>query len=423
MPFHHTPEGFPKSHHNLLPSVLFAGLCIGALGACSLLPAPAKLDAQALAQDALIVDTHIDVPYRLENKMEDVSQATQAGQFDHPRAVQGGLNAAFMSIYIPAQVDQAGQGVDLANRLIDGMERLAADAPNKFAIATCSADISAQANRGLISLPLGMENGGPVATSPQALDAFFERGIRYITLAHSRANAISDSSYDIDQMHGGLSPYGKGLIRRMNDLGVMVDVSHITDAAFNDVMTLSQVPVIASHSSLRHFTPSFNRNMSDDMVVRLGAQGGVIQINFGSAFLTQAAQDYGATRRAAIASFATKAGITVDDPQAQAFAAAYRDTNPYPFASLDDVLDHIDRAVALAGIDGVGIGSDYDGVGDSLPTDLKDVSTFPNLIAGLQRRGYSEADIRKILGENLMRVWRDAEAFAASQGQPPRCRG
>ena len=153
MPFHHTPEGFPKSHHNLLPGVLFAGLCIGVLGACSLLPAPAKLDAQALAQDALIVDTHIDVPYRLENKMEDVSQATRDGQFDHPRAVQGGLNAAFMSIYIPAQVDQAGQGVDLANRLIDGMERLAADAPNKFAIATCSADISAQANRGLISLP------------------------------------------------------------------------------------------------------------------------------------------------------------------------------------------------------------------------------------------------------------------------------
>ena len=184
-----------------------------------------------------------------------------------------------MSIYIPAAVDEAGESVALADKLIDDMENLASSHPNKFAISTCSADIIAQAIRGVISMPLGMENGGPVATSDEALDHFYHRGFRYITLSHSKSNALSDSSYDLNEALGGLSPLGKDMVVRMNNLGVMVDVSHISDAAFAQVMGISHVPVIASHSSLRHYTPGFRRNMTDDMVKTLAAAGGFIQIN------------------------------------------------------------------------------------------------------------------------------------------------
>ena len=220
----------------------------------------------------------------------------------------------------------------------------------------------------------------------------------------------------------GLSPYGKELITRMNDLGVMIDVSHISDAAFEQVIEISKAPVIASHSSLRHYTPGFVRNMSDEMVKTLGAAKGVIQINFGTNFLTSEAQIYSKQRREVVMAYIASEGLAQDDPAVKAFAEQYKKDNPYPYATIEDVLDHIDRVVALAGIDSVGIGSDYDGVGDSLPQGLKDVSTYPNLIDGLLGRGYSEADIAKVLGGNALRVWRAVEAYAASQGTAKQCR-
>lgn len=373
---------------------LLAAACAGLLIAgCASRPDEANRGRE-LAQQLLIVDTHIDVPYRLSRSDDDVSQATAGGDFDYPRAVAGGLDALFMSIYIPADVDQAGQAGTFAEQLIDGVEVLARAHPDKFTVATCAADVDAAKARGLIALPMGMENGGPIAGDLERLLHFRDRGIRYVTLTHSRSNHISDSSYDEDERWQGLSEFGQRLIPAMADAGVMVDVSHISDRAFWQVLELSPVPVIATHSSLRHFTPGFHRNMSDDMVRALGRQGGVIHINYGSAFLTEAAN-------------------------------RYRDEGgdgPYPFATLDDVLDHIDRAVALAGIDHVGIGSDYDGVGNTLPEGLKDVSSYPNLVAGLLRRGYGGDDIAKILGANLMRVWRQVEAHAAAAGSPPTCR-
>jgi membrane dipeptidase len=392
--------------------------CVVGLSACA---EPPKTGAE-LAQSLLIIDTHIDVPYRLKLSYADVSRATDSGDFDYPRAIDGGLNAPFMSIYIPAKVDEAGGAFALADELIDGMESLAASAPNKFAIATCSDDLQNHFENNLISLPLGMENGGPVTQSEEALVHFFNRGIRYITLAHSKSNKISDSSYDTNEVWMGLSPYGKELITRMNDLGVMIDVSHISDAAFEQVIETSKAPVIASHSSLRHYTPGFVRNMSDDMVKTLGAAKGVIQINFGTNFLTSEAQIYSKQRREVVMAYIASEGITQDDPAVKAFAEQYKKDNPYPFATTNDVLDHIDRVVELAGIDAVGIGSDYDGVGDSLPQGLKDVSTYPNLIEGLLGRGYSEADIAKVLGGNALRVWREVEAYAASQGTAAQCR-
>ena len=381
----------------------------------------ASQDPEALARRLLIVDTHIDVPYRLHREWQDVSRATPSGDFDHPRALAGGLDAAFMSIYIPARVDAGGGAEALADELIDLVEGIAQAAPDKFALATCADDLKRIKASGRIALPLGMENGAPVAGGFDKLRRFRERGIRYITLTHSKANAISDSSYDRFKRWQGLSSYGKELVAEMNRLGVMIDVSHLSDQAFWQVLELSQTPVIASHSSLRHFTPGFERNLSDTMVRALGERGGLVQISFGSVFLNAAAVAYRDAQNKALLAFAFRNHLGEDDPRLETFAERYRADHPYPYATLDEVLDHFDRAVALAGIDAVGIGSDFDGVGDSLPEGLKDVAAYPNLVRGLLERGYGQEDIGKMLSGNLLRVWRQVEAFAAEAGNPPRC--
>ncbi|MDX1507531.1 MAG: dipeptidase, partial [Woeseiaceae bacterium] len=347
---------------------------------------------------------------------QDVSAATDSGDFDYPRAVAGGLNAPFMSIYTEAELEAEGRSREVANQLIDLVEKIVASAPDKFAIARSTADVREHFRQGLISLPLGMENGSPIEGDLANLRHFHERGIRYVTLAHSLSNHVSDSSYDRNRPHGGLSDFGREVVAEMNRLGIMVDISHVSDEAFRDVMEITRVPVIASHSSARHFTPGFERNMSDDMIRQLAAGGGVIMINFGSGFLTAEANAYSMQRW--VESDAWKAANPdIDEETAdERFNAIYAERHgPYPYADIGVVLDHIDHVVNIAGIDAVGIGSDYDGVGDSLPTGLKDVSTYPNLVRGLLERGYSEADIKKILGENLLRVWSAVETYAAGQ--------
>ncbi len=368
----------------------------------------------------LIVDTHIDVPYRLYKQAEDVS-VSAGGDFDFPRAQLGGLNAAFMSIYIPATVDADGGAGKLADELIAGVEGMVRDHPDKFAQALCAADVSKAANSGRLALPLGMENGGPIAGSFEELKRYRDRGVRYITLAHSKSNHISDSSYDTNERWQGLSEFGKSLIGEMNRQGVMVDISHLSDKAAWQVLELTKTPVIASHSSLRHFTPGFHRNMPDDMLKALGENGGVIQINFGSSFLTKAARDWSDKYSASAAEYAKVNNIESGDERMRGYAEQYRAALPYPYATTRHVLDHIDRAVEIAGIDHVGIGSDYDGVGDSLPLGLKDVSSYPELVLGLSQRGYNSGDIAKILAGNVLRVWREVENYAAAQGQPLEC--
>jgi membrane dipeptidase len=196
----------------------------------------------------------------------------------------------------------------------------------------------------------------------------------------------------------------------------MVDISHVSDAAFRDVMEVAQAPVIASHSSARYFTPDWERNISDDMIKRVAESGGVVMINFGSAFVTREANEYTLSRRAAYDAYIEESEFEKNDELQAAFDDLYaRDNGPYPYATLGETLDHFDHVVALVGIDHVGIGSDYEGVGDSLPVGLKDVSSYPNLIKGLLERDYSEDDVRKILGENLLRVWAEVEAYAERQ--------
>jgi membrane dipeptidase len=377
--------------------------------------APIDLNAEAnrIAAESIIVDTHIDVPYRLANTPADVTAATDDGDFDYPRARAGQLNAAFMSIYTPAELEAEGRSYEAANELIDGVEAIVSRGPDKFAIATSVADVRAHFDSGLISLPLGMENGSPLESDFGKLQHFYDRGIRYITLAHSLSNHISDSSYDDNRQWGGLSEFGSLLVAEMNRLGIMIDVSHLSDDAFEQVLELSRVPVIASHSSARHFTPGWERNMSDGMIRRLAEQGGVIMINFGSAFLKDGARQYSERRRNAIRE-AREASPDIDEHEVEktVLPEFEAENGTYPYATLDDVLDHIDHVVALAGVDAVGLGSDFDGVGDSLPEGLKDVSGYPVLVAGLLERGYSETDIRKILGENLLRVWSAVEDFS-----------
>ena len=372
----------------------------------------AKL-AIEISKKYIITDGHIDVPYRLESEFENVAEHTAHGDFDFPRAVAGGLDAPFMSIYIPASLEKTGGSKALADKLITMVENIANEAPEKFELAYSTAEVEENFAKGIISLPMGMENGSPIEGDLANLKHFYDRGIRYITLTHSKANHISDSSYDEARPAGGLTDFGKTLVAEMNNIGVMVDVSHISDDAFNDVMAISKVPVIASHSSARHFTPGFERNMSDDMIKTLAKNGGVIQINFGSSFINQEAIEYGKIRKAAIKSFSAENNVEAKSDEVKAFKVAYKIKHPYPFASLSDVLDHYDHVVKLVGIDYVGIGSDYDGVGDSLPSNLKDVSSYPNLIEGLLKRGYSESDIAKILSGNVMRVWKAAESYAA----------
>jgi membrane dipeptidase len=290
------------------------------------------------------------------------------------------------------------------------MEGVAAQYPDKFEIAYTSKDVRRIFAEGKIAMPLGMENGSPIEGDLGNLKHFYDRGVRYITLAHSKSNHISDSSYDANKRWDGLSPFGFELVKAMNDLGVIVDVSHLSDAAAEDVLAAARAPVFASHSSLRHFTPGWERNLSDDLAKKIGENGGVIMINYGSAFLNEAANTYSAPRDAARAVEEKRLGKAMNKTEQEAFNAAWLGEHPYPFATLDQVLDHIDRAVELAGIDHVGLGTDYDGVGDSLPAGLKDVSSYPVLIDGLIARGYDEAAIEKILGANALRVWEEVEA-------------
>lgn len=378
-------------------------------------PVDYSAKAEAISKKYIIADTHIDVPHRLLEKYDDVSMAAEGGDFDYPRAVKGGLDAPFMSIYTPADLEEKGGSKEQAEQLIDMVEKMAADSPDKFALAMSPGDLLRNFRQGLISLPMGMENGSPLEGDLANVEYFFERGIRYITLAHSLSNHLSDSSYDEARPNAGLSDFGREVVKEMNRLGMMVDVSHLSDKAFYDVLEVSEVPVIASHSSARHFTPGFERNMSDEMIKALADKGGVIFINFGSTFVSQASRDNYDAYKEARQKFMEENGVTAEHESVMEFTKQYRAEKPFEFADLEIVLDHFDHVIDLVGVDYVGIGSDYDGVGDSLPTGLKDVATYPNLIEGLLVRGYSEEEIAKILSGNLLRVWTQVENHAHQQ--------
>lgn len=370
--------------------------------------------ARKLAQDAVIVDTHIDAPGMLMDGWKDLGVDATGREFDYPKARAGGLDVAFMSIYTSPKQDADGSAWQVANEMIDSVEALAQRHPDKFALLRSPKDVDTLRKGDRVLLPLGMENGAPIGDDLKNLQFFFDRGVRYITLAHSAANRIADSSYALERKWHGLSPFGKQVVAEMNRLGIMVDVSHISDESAREAIALSTVPVIASHSAFRHFTPDFERNISDELAKAVADKGGVVQIPFGTAFVDpKGAADTQAHFRA-INDFNQRnaalkaAGKPLESKEA--FDKAWSDAHPAPVTKIEAVLDQVDYAVKLIGIDHVGIGSDFDGVDGELPDGLRTTADYPNLVAGLQARGYGDADIRKILGGNLLRTWAAIEA-------------
>jgi membrane dipeptidase len=367
--------------------------------------------AQKLTHKYLITDGHIDLPYRLHDHMEDVSVRTERGDFDYVRAKEGGLDVPFMSIYIPARLQKTGGSKELADTLIDMVEKIASDNPEKFVVVTDPQQARNAFNNGKIGLAMGMENGSPVEGNLDNIKYFHDRGIRYITLTHSKDNHICDSSYDTTQTWSGLSPFGYEVVKEMNKTGIMIDVSHISDKSFYQVMEISAVPVIASHSSCRHFTPGFERNMNDDMIKLLAMKGGVIQINFGSTFIDSVSRVKGDKIWAKAKQWAIENNLEESDPKVWEFMKEYGKDHPL-HSTVSVVADHIDYVVNLVGINHVGLGSDFDGLGDTLPIGLQDASEYPNLIFELLKRDYNEEDIAKICSGNVFRVWQQTEDYA-----------
>lgn len=370
--------------------------------------------ADSLAQTYILVDGHVDLPYRLTVKRfrltkEFLGIPVRSGQgdFDYVRAKKGGLDAPFMSIYIPVEQQRAGAAKVLADSLIDMVEAIIRESPDKFAAATTPDEIIANTKAGKLSLPLGMENGAPIETDLANVKYYYNRGIRYITLTHSKDNQIGDSSGDTTRTWGGLSPFGIEVVKEMNRLGMMVDISHVHDSTFYHVMKLTQVPCIASHSSCRAFAPTVSRDMTDDMIKKMGENGGVIMVNFYNAFLDSAVVNQNDKNRKKLQALLAEKNLSYKDSLAKPIIAQFEKDNPSLKSDVKMVANHIDHIVKIAGIDHVGIGSDYDGVDGQLPTGLEDVSKYPNLIFELLKRGYSPEDIEKICSGNTFRVWNE----------------
>jgi len=366
--------------------------------------------AKAIAHEILIVDTHIDVPYRLAEKMEDVSQETSS-DFDYPRAMEGGLDAFFIVVYVPPEKEEEGTAKAFAEKTLDLVQDIVSKHPDKFAVAHSPEEVRAQFGDHRVTFLLAIENGAPLEGDLANVKYFYDRGIRYITLAHGKCNHICDSSYDKERKWHGLSPFGKELVAEMNRLGMIIDVSHLSDESFHAVLEHSRSPVIASHSACRHFTPGMERNMDDAMIGAMAEKGGIIQISFGAMFVNTEVARKSRERWDAIDAYLAEHKL--EGEAKDKWVAQYKKAHPVGKATVSDVADHIDHVVQLAGIDHVGIGSDFDGVGDQVPVGLEDVSCYPNLIYELLKRGYSEEDIRKICSENFLRVWTEIVARAS----------
>ncbi|MBN2592769.1 MAG: dipeptidase [Sedimentisphaerales bacterium] len=366
-----------------------------------------KKKAEELAQKYMIIDTHLDVPYRLKKKMEDISIRTAGGDFDYPRAKKGGLNVAFMAVYVPAEYEGTGNAYKFANETIDMIEGFTRTWPDKFVMARSVADVKKQFGWGGISLAMGIENGTCLEGNLTNLKHFYDRGVRYITLAHSKANHICDSSFDPERKWNGLSPFGVKVISEMNHLGMIIDVSHLSDDTFCQIIELSKAPVVATHSSCRHFIPGFERNMSDEMIKLLAKKRGVIQINFGAMFISDKVRQQWADLQKSLEDYI--AANNLEGQEKEDYIEKYKREHKLQKVHVSDVASHIEHVIELAGIDYVGLGSDFDGVGDNLPVDLEDASCYPNLIYELLKKGLTEEDIKKICSGNFLRVWSQVE--------------
>jgi len=369
-----------------------------------------KKKAEELAQKYMIIDTHQDVPYRLKKKMENISQRTAEGDFDYPRAKKGGLNVSFMAVYVPAEYEGTGNAKKFADETIDMIEGFPKTWPDKFVMASSVADVKKQFGWGGISIAMGIENGTCIEGNLANVKHFYDRGVRYITLAHAKANHLCDSSFDPHHEWNGLSPFGVEVVAEMNRLGMIIDASHISDDTFYQIIKLSKAPMVATHSSCRHFIPGFERNMSDEMIKLLAEKGGVMQINFGAMFISSQVRQQWVDLEKSMDEYTEAHHL--EGQEKEDYEEKFKREHRLQRVHVSDVAMHIQHVIDLVGIDYVGLGSDFDGVGDNLPVGLEDASCYPNLIYELLKKSLTEEDIQKICSGNLLRVWSQVEKVA-----------
>jgi membrane dipeptidase len=383
---------------------------------------PVVLSEAALAihRDMPVIDGHNDLPYELRRKdglaFSNIDLLRPQPRFhtDIARLRKGGVGAQFWSAYVPSDTAKKGTAVRMTLEQIDVIHRMVERYPNDFAFAGSVADIEAAKKAGKIASLIGVEGGHSIDNSLEILRSMYRLGVRYMTLTHSDSTDWADSSTD-ESRAKGLSPFGEDVVREMNRLGMLVDLSHVSPTTMKAALKVSSAPVIYSHSSARGLA-DHPRNVPDDVLPLVKANGGVVMINFYSGFIVPEGA------RATKQLFEVGRKLKAEYPDEEKYREAMRDwlkKNDYPGGTVHTVVDHIEHVVKLAGVDHVGLGSDYDGI-MKVPDQLEDVSCYPFITQELLNRGYKETDIRKILGGNLLRVFREAEAVSRKQagGKP-----
>src|SRR6202789_2401976 len=401
-------------------SGLFA-ICVALGGVLSLVAVTAKSQTQTnispaareLHFQSIVVDTHDDTTQRLLDPKFNLAARHPDGSIDIPRMRDGGMDAIFFSIWIPGTVTGPA-AVRRATPQIAAVRETVARHPNDLVLCTTAEEVrSAKAAKKIAAL-IGVEGGHMINNSLANLDKFYTLGVRYMTLTHTVNTDWADASTD-KAAHNGLTDFGKQVVREMNRLGMMVDISHVADKTFYDVLAASKAPVIASHSSCRALC-SAPRNMTDDMIKALAAKGGVIQINYHIGFLSQQFQDASKAHPELGKEIEAESKKRCGDNEACQLIEADKITRDLvaqgklPRVDWTEIIKHIDHAVKLAGVDHVGLGSDFDGA--DMPYGMEDVSDIPQITNALLAKGYSPADVRKILGGNTLRLMQDVEAAA-----------
>ena len=393
------------------------------------LPGPAedvKARAARLIKSAVVVDTHEDVPEQLEKEWVDIGTRQKTGHVDIPRWREGGVTAPFLAAYVSSSYAAAGKAAGKALEFIDLIHRLVESHPKDLVFADSPAGVRAAKKNGKIAVLIGIEGGHAIEDSLAALSAFHRLGARYMTLTHTNTNDWADSSgsffefsYDPKKtaVHNGLTDLGREVVLEMNRLGMLVDVSHVSDKTIADVLEVSRAPIFASHSSCRALA-DMPRNLTDEQIKAIAAKGGVVMINFSSTFVDQKVVDDFKARKAALAPKAAEIAERLkDDPKKRdAEISALLENAQRPRASWTAVVDHIERVIRIAGPRAVGLGTDYDGIDDP-PDGLEDISKLPVVAEELLRRGHSEQVVRGVLGENFLAFWERAEA--ARKTVPP----
>ncbi|MCA9186863.1 MAG: dipeptidase [Pirellulaceae bacterium] len=367
--------------------------------------------AQRIHQSAILIDGHNDLPWAIRKEgmpsfqQFDIAQPKPQLQTDIPRLRSGGMGAQFWSVYVPSDTTKTGKALQTTLEQIDLVHRMIEHYPDTFELARTSHDIRRIRAEGRIASLIGVEGGHSIENSLNVLRRLHELGAAYMTLTHSDTLAWADSATDTSQ-HGGLTPFGEAVVREMNRLGMLVDISHVSVETMEDALRVSQAPIIFSHSSARALA-DHPRNVPDAILKQTAINGGVVLVNFYPTFIVPAAVDRWKKRE----SMRNGLRVSLDDASIEQKLANWDTANPIPRGTILDVVDHIGHIAMVAGVDHVGIGSDFDGIG-AVPVGLEDVSHFPRITQLLLDRGFSESDIRKILGENVLRVMTRAEAVA-----------